>query len=140
MLQFILTFVHVLVGIALILIVLLQAGKGASLGAAFGGSSQTIFGSRGPGSFLGKITTIAAGVFMITSLTLAIYSGNRTTTSVPPEVTTESQTTPSSPGERPAATESKGSETGQSSGAGQIQVTPQGSEGKTETETAPSSK
>jgi preprotein translocase subunit SecG len=66
--------IHVIVAVALILIVLLQAGKGAGIGAAFGGASQTVFGPRGPGSFLGKLTTAAAGIFMITSLVLAIFS------------------------------------------------------------------
>jgi preprotein translocase subunit SecG len=65
---------HVIVAVALILIVLLQAGKGAGIGAAFGGASQTVFGPRGPGSFLGKLTTAAAGIFMVTSLVLAIFS------------------------------------------------------------------
>jgi preprotein translocase subunit SecG len=66
--------VHVVVAVALILIVLLQAGKGAGIGAAFGGASQTVFGPRGPGNFLSKLTTAAAGLFMITSLVLAIFS------------------------------------------------------------------
>jgi len=63
---------HIVVALFLIVVVLLQAGKGASIGATFGGSSQTVFGSRGPASFLGKITTIAAAIFMITSLTLSV--------------------------------------------------------------------
>jgi preprotein translocase subunit SecG len=66
--------IHVIVAVALVLIVLLQAGKGAGIGAAFGGASQTVFGPRGPGSFLGKLTTAAAGIFMITSLVLAVFS------------------------------------------------------------------
>jgi preprotein translocase subunit SecG len=66
--------VHVIVAVALVLIVLLQAGKGAGIGAAFGGASQTVFGPRGPGNFLSKLTTAAAGIFMITSLMLAIFS------------------------------------------------------------------
>jgi preprotein translocase subunit SecG len=66
--------IHVSVAVALILIVLLQAGKGAGIGAAFGGASQTVFGPRGPGNFLSKLTTAAAGIFMITSLVLAIFS------------------------------------------------------------------
>ena len=74
--------VHVFVGVALILIVLLQAGKGAALGAAFGGASQTVFGPRGPGSFLSKMTTAAAGIFMLTSLTLAIFASQRISGSV----------------------------------------------------------
>ena len=70
----IITMLHILVCFALILIVLLQTGKGSDMGAAFGGSSQTLFGSSGPITFLNKITTIAAVVFMITSLTLAYFA------------------------------------------------------------------
>jgi len=66
--------IHIVVAIALVLIVLLQAGKGAGIGSAFGGASQTVFGPRGPGSFLGKLTTAAASIFMITSLVLAVFS------------------------------------------------------------------
>ncbi len=73
----IITIVHVLVCIALILIVLLQAGKGAEMGAAFGGASQTVFGSSGAVGFLTKLTTIAAIVFMVTSLILAFGSTRR---------------------------------------------------------------
>ena len=73
--QPVLIILHVLVCIALILIVLLQKGKGASMGAAFGGSSQTVFGSAGAGTFLTKVTTAAAIVFMLTSLALCIYMG-----------------------------------------------------------------
>jgi preprotein translocase subunit SecG len=53
-------------------IVLLQKGKGAEMGAAFGGSSQTLFGSRGAATFLNKLTTASAVLFMITSLLLAV--------------------------------------------------------------------
>ncbi len=67
---------HILVCIALILIVLLQSGKGAEMGAAFGGSSQTVFGGAGPAPFLGKVTTIAAIIFMLTSFGLAYLSAN----------------------------------------------------------------
>jgi len=74
--------IHIIVCIGLILIVLLQTGKGASMGAAFGGSSQTIFGSSGATTFLGKITTGVAVVFMITSLILAFISGPRSKSSV----------------------------------------------------------
>lgn len=68
------TILHVIVCVILILVVLLQAGKGANMGAAFGGSSQTIFGSSGAGTFLGKMTTIVAAIFMLTSLTLSYFS------------------------------------------------------------------
>ena len=69
---------HIIVALALILIVLLQVGKGQSIGAAFGGagSSQTFFGSRGPATFLSRMTTVAAALFMLTSLGLAYYSSS----------------------------------------------------------------
>ena len=76
--QIILTIVHVIACIVLILVILLQAGKGASMGAAFGGSSQTVFGSSGPTSFLGKLTTGIAVLFMFTSMGLsyaAVHKG-----------------------------------------------------------------
>jgi len=68
---------HVLVCFVLITIVLLQAGKGANMGAAFGGSSQTVFGSSGAGTFLGKLTAGVAIVFMITSLSLTYMANHR---------------------------------------------------------------
>ena len=75
--------IHIVVCIALILIVLLQTGKGADMGAAFGGgASQTLFGSTGTSTFLGKLTTVAAVVFMLTSLTLAYMSTNRARESI----------------------------------------------------------
>ncbi len=73
-----LTIIHVLACITLILIVLLQAGKGANMGAAFGGSSQTVFGSSGAGTFLGKMTAAVAIIFMLTSITLT-YTASRKT-------------------------------------------------------------
>ena len=60
----------------LILVILLQTGKGAGMGAAFGGSSSTVFGPRGAGSFIGKMTGIVAALFMISSLTLAYVSSS----------------------------------------------------------------
>ncbi len=66
--------VHIFVCFFLIAVVLLQSGKGAEIGAAFGGSSQTLFGSRGAATFLGKMTTIVAVVFMVSSLLLAIIA------------------------------------------------------------------
>ncbi|MBI5641781.1 MAG: preprotein translocase subunit SecG [Nitrospirae bacterium] len=65
---------HIIVCIFLIFIVLIQSGKGAELGAAFGGSSQTLFGARGAATFFSKMTTIAAIVFMMTSLALAVVT------------------------------------------------------------------
>ncbi len=71
--------VHVIVAIAIVGLVLLQQGKGADAGAAFGsGSSQTVFGSAGSGNFLTRSTSIAATIFFITSLTLAIFAKQNT--------------------------------------------------------------
>jgi len=76
---------HILVCLALIAIVLLQGGKGAEMGASFGaGSSQTVFGAGGGQSFLGKLTTAAAIIFMLTSLTLAYFYGQPGASSVMP--------------------------------------------------------
>jgi preprotein translocase subunit SecG len=71
---------HVLACLILIMVVLLQAGKGANMGAAFGGSSQTVFGSSGAGTFLGKMTAAVAIIFMLTSLTLTYTASHRGST------------------------------------------------------------
>lgn len=79
----VLIIIHVIVCIALVMIVLLQTGKGADMGSAFGGgSSQSLFGSTGASTFLSKATTVAAIVFMVTSLTLAYRSGGKAPKSV----------------------------------------------------------
>ncbi len=68
---------HVTVSLALIIIVLLQMGKGAEVGASFGaGGSQTILGAAGGASFMGKVTAAAAVIFMLTSLSLAYFYGS----------------------------------------------------------------
>ena len=75
MLTILLTLVHVIVALILILVVLLQTGKRADLAGAFGGGgSQTAFGTRGAATFLSKLTTTAAVLFMLTSLGLSILS------------------------------------------------------------------
>jgi preprotein translocase subunit SecG len=95
--------IHIVVAIALILIVLLQTGKGADMGAAFGGGGgQTLFGSTGASTFLSRLTTIAAIVFMLTSLGLAYLSGHRSSRSVmtdlaPPETEQTGQAVPELP-------------------------------------------
>ena len=68
---------HVLVAFIMVGVILLQSGKGAEIGAAFGGSSQTVFGARGANTFLGKLTAVTATIFMLTSLSLAIMSKQR---------------------------------------------------------------
>ncbi|MCI0372570.1 MAG: preprotein translocase subunit SecG [candidate division NC10 bacterium] len=95
---------HLLVAVALIGVVLLQSGKGADIGAAFGGgSSQTVFGGRGAATLLHKVTTVAAILFMLTSLSLALYKGERRASSVIREepAAPASSTSPAPP---PAAT------------------------------------
>lgn len=70
----ILIIVHVLIALLLIGTVLIQRGQGADMGVSFGGGgAQTLFGSRGSGSFLGKLTGGLAAAFMMTSLTLAFF-------------------------------------------------------------------
>ena len=70
-----LTFIHIIVCFFLVVVVLLQSGKAADLAGAFGGmGSQTAFGPRGSATVLSKATTIAAALFMLTSLTLAILA------------------------------------------------------------------
>ncbi len=80
---------HVTFCILLILIVLLQSGKGAEMGISMGGGAgQTLFGAGGPASILTKITTAVAILFMVTSLTLAYLSGHQSETSVLKDSTT----------------------------------------------------
>ena len=69
--------IHVSVCFLMVGAILLQSGKGAEIGASFGGSSQTVFGSRGPANFLSKFTVVVAAVFMLTSLGLAILAKER---------------------------------------------------------------
>jgi preprotein translocase subunit SecG len=71
------TVVHVIACVILVLVVLLQAGKGADMGAVFGGGSQTLFGSGGAGNFLTRLTTGTAIAFMMTSLILT-WGASRT--------------------------------------------------------------
>ena len=76
-------FLHVFVSIAMICIVLLQSGKGAEMGASFGaGGSQTVFGASGGNTFMNKLTTGVAVIFMLTSLTLAHLSTSGSSSSI----------------------------------------------------------
>jgi len=85
---------HTIVCLFLICIVLLQHGKGADIGASFGGSSQSLFGTEGPMPLLNKITTIAAIVFMGTSITLAYVSAHKSSGSVMSDIKVQEQQAP----------------------------------------------
>ncbi len=74
MLQTFLNIVHIFVCFFLILVVLLQQGRGGGMGSAFGGASAQVFGGRGAGNFLTRLTAICAVVFMCTSMSLAYLS------------------------------------------------------------------
>ena len=72
------TVLHVFACLFLILVVLLQSGKGGGMGIAFGGgSSQTVFGGSGAGNFLTKATAVTACIFMLTSVTLAYFASQQ---------------------------------------------------------------
>jgi preprotein translocase subunit SecG len=82
---YLLVFLHIFVSIAMIGIVLLQSGKGAEMGASFGaGGSQTVFGASGGNTFMNRLTTGAAVLFMLTSLTLAHLSTGGGSSSIMP--------------------------------------------------------
>ncbi len=109
MLYTLVVILHVFVCFLMIGAILLQSGKGAEIGAAFGGSSQTVFGSRGPANFLSKLTVGVAAVFMMTSLSLAILAKERNFSSTvidlkKKDVPTAPATTPETPAQ--PATES----------------------------------
>jgi preprotein translocase subunit SecG len=104
---YVLIVVHTLVCLAIIGIVLLQAGKGADIGSAFGGGgSQAVFGSMGTPTILGKITTVVAILFMITSFSLAKLSSRAKSvvpTSAPaPAAETPAPAAPAAPTAPPA--------------------------------------
>lgn len=100
---------HIVVCILLIIAVLMQSGKGSSLGAAFGGGSGDVFGPGAPVNIMNKITTVIAVLFMITSLTLAVMSTQKTTDSVINSVVPQTQEqktpaqAPAESGDKPAA-------------------------------------
>jgi preprotein translocase subunit SecG len=91
--------IHVIACFAIVGMVLLQAGKGADIGSAFGGAgTQAVFGSMGTPTILGKITTVIAIVFVITSFTLAMLGGERSSS-----VVREPASAPSAPTAPPPA-------------------------------------
>lgn len=98
--------IHVLVSLVIVAAVLLQAGKGASIGSTFGGSSsssQTIFGSAGPATLLAKVTYGCAAVFMITSIALTYMSTRQRTESIMQDVPAATAPAPSAPVAPPEA-------------------------------------
>ena len=96
-----LVFLHVLVCIAMIAIVLLQSGKGAEMGASFGaGGSQSVFGASGGSTFMSKLTTASAVIFMLTSLVLAYQSGTAGSSSIMSKSATKAA--PQKPAQQPA--------------------------------------
>ena len=101
----VLIIIHVLVCFLMVGAILLQSGKGAEIGASFGGSSQTVFGSRGPANFLSKFTVVVAAIFMLTSLSLAMLAKERTFSSTVIDLKKKetSQPTPEIPATTPAA-------------------------------------
>ena len=108
------TIMHILAAVSLILFVLLQAGKGGGIGAAFGGgSSDTLFGSSGPAGILGKLTTVAAILFMTTSLLLSFFGARNQTSSLVPDAPIRPQTQNSAPA-KPGAAAPQSPETGKS--------------------------
>jgi preprotein translocase subunit SecG len=107
--------VHVIACFLMIGAILLQSGKGAEIGAAFGGSSQTVFGSRGPANFLSKSTVVVAIVFMMTSLSLAILAKERTFSSTVIDLKKKDSSetipaAPAAPSDKPASDSHSSSE------------------------------
>jgi preprotein translocase subunit SecG len=97
--------IHVMVCFLMIGAILLQSGKGAEIGASFGGSSQTVFGSRGPANFLSKFTVVVAAIFMMTSFGLAILAKDRAFSSTVIDLNKKesSQAAPETPATTPTA-------------------------------------
>ncbi len=109
-----LTVIHVIVSFFLILVVLLQQGKGQDIGSAFGGAgTQATFGARGGATLLTKLTTVAAVMFMLTSLTLTIMISRPGVNSVIDE---DALATPAIPLEEPLL-------------GGDVELTPEGVDG-----------
>jgi preprotein translocase subunit SecG len=119
----VITIIHVIVSIGLILVVLLQQGKGAEVGAVFGGSSSTIFGSSGAGNFLTKMTTGMAIVFMMTSLTLGYFAGHRPSATIFDRRAPAAEPRANTPATPPAKTENPSQ--GQTTPASPVETQPQ---------------
>lgn len=70
------TIIHIVTCVLLVLVVLIQSGKGAEISASFGGSSQTVFGSSGGANFFTTLTQSLAAIFMVTSILLTVFGSN----------------------------------------------------------------
>ena len=112
-LYYLIIFLHIVACLFLIAVVLLQQGKGQDLASAFGGGgTQTAFGPRGSATVLSRATTILAGLFMVTSLTLSLMRPTRSgvldqvpgVAATPTPAATAAPATPAPPAEAPAAT------------------------------------
>ena len=126
MLYTLLIILHVISCVFLVTVVLLQQGKGADVGAVFGGSSQTLFGSSGAGNFLTKLTSATAIIFMLTSLTLTYGAAKQTSRSIF-DSAPKSTPSPVTPEEAPAAQPSANTEgqgTAEAPTAGSAQPAP----------------
>lgn len=96
--------IHIVVSVLLIIAVLLQSGKGADIGAVFGGAgSQALFGSAGPADFLNKSTRVLVVMFMLTSLTLGYFTFERPTQSIMDSQTTTAPAVPGQGAAQPGA-------------------------------------
>lgn len=104
---------HIFICIFLIAVILLQAGKGADIGAVFGGASQTLFGGRGPATFLNKLTIIVSVFFLITSVWLTKMGQNKAGESVLEKIKVEKKVPEvvPQPTEAPVAPATPGTET-----------------------------
>lgn len=90
--------VHVMVGLAVIGLVLIQHGKGADMGAAFGGgASGSLFGASGSANFMSRTTGVLAAIFFLTSLSLSYMATNRTQAPVSVMDTVKTQSEPAAP-------------------------------------------
>ena len=87
---------HILVCILLVLIILIQGGENVDIAAAFGGVSQAAFGPRGAISTMAKITWVLAGIFVVTSITLAVWATKHTSSSIMEKAPVQ-QSVPSTP-------------------------------------------
>lgn len=111
-----LTVIHVLVSVILIFVVLLQSGRGGGMGGALGGASSQIFGGRGAGNFLTRLTTGAAVIFFVTSLTLSMMSSRHRSVVERALKKTEGQKEQTVPGKEQEAAKPAENTTGETNG------------------------